>query len=73
MNFETLCAGQFTLSIQLIKPKLSCHMFVSRSISNQLTIGSYVSVRSSRYDEARGKFGEHERCVRVAKRSCFHV
>ena len=24
-----------------------------------LTIGSYVSVRSSRY-EARGKFGEHE-------------
>ena len=31
----------------------------------KLTIGSYVSVRSSRY-EARGKFGEHERCVRVA-------
>ena len=30
----------------------------------QLTIGSYVSVRSSRY-EARGKFGEHERCVRA--------
>ena len=30
-----------------------------------LTIGSYVSVRSSWY-EARGKFGEHERCVRVA-------
>ena len=27
-----------------------------------LTIGSYVSVRPSRY-EARGKFGEHERCV----------
>ena len=26
-----------------------------------LTIGSYVSVRPSRY-EARGKFGEHERC-----------
>ena len=32
----------------------------------QLTIGSYVSVRSSRY-EARGRFGEHERCVRVAQ------
>ena len=32
----------------------------------QLTIGSYVSVRSSRH-EARGKFGEHERCVRVAR------
>ena len=31
-----------------------------------LTIGSYISVRSSRY-EARGKFGEHERCVRVAR------
>ena len=31
-----------------------------------LTIGSYVSMRSSRY-EARGKFGEHERCVRVAR------
>ena len=31
-----------------------------------LTIGSYVSVRSLRY-EARGKFGEHERCVRVAR------
>ena len=32
----------------------------------QLTIGSCVGVRSSRY-EAHGKFGEHERCVRVAK------
>ena len=31
-----------------------------------LTIGSYVGVRSSRY-EARGKFGEHERCIRVAR------
>ena len=27
-----------------------------------LTIGLYVSMRSSRY-EARGKFEEHERCV----------
>ena len=32
----------------------------------KLTIVSYVRVRSSRY-EARGKFGEHERCVRVAR------
>ena len=32
----------------------------------KLTISSYVGVRSSRY-EARGKFGEHERCVRVAR------
>ena len=31
----------------------------------QLTIGSYVSVCSLRY-EARRKFGEHERCIRVA-------
>ena len=30
-----------------------------------LTIGSYVSMRSSRY-EALGKFGEYQRCVRVA-------
>ena len=32
----------------------------------QLTIGSYVSMRSSRY-EAHGKFREHERCIRVAQ------
>ena len=32
----------------------------------QLTIGSYVSVHSSRY-EACEKFGEHKRCVRVAR------
>ena len=38
--------------------------FISSIIS--LTIGSDVSVRSSRY-EARGKFGKHERCVRVAR------
>ena len=31
-----------------------------------LTIGSYLSVRSSRY-EAHRKFGEHQRCVRVAQ------
>ena len=34
--------------------------------SSQLTIDSYVSVCSSSY-EAREKFGEHERCVRVAR------
>ena len=32
----------------------------------QLTIGSFVSLHSWRY-EACGKFGEHERCVRVAR------
>ena len=31
-----------------------------------LTIGSYLRVHSSRY-EADRKFGEHERCVRVAQ------
>ena len=35
-------------------------------IDTELTIDSYVSVRSSRY-EVRGKFGEHKRCVRVAR------
>ena len=34
--------------------------------SHHLTIGSYVSVRSSRY-ETREKFGERERCVTVAR------
>ena len=32
----------------------------------ELTIGSYITVHSSRY-EAHGKFGEHERCMRVAR------
>ena len=31
-----------------------------------LTVGLYISVRSSRY-AALGKFGEHERCLRVAR------
>ena len=44
-----------------------CHFVMSYCISVlKITIGSSVSVRSSRY-EARGKFGEHERCVRVAR------
>ena len=33
---------------------------LNHKTTTQLTIGSYVSVRSSRY-EARGKFGEHSR------------
>ena len=37
-----------------------------------LIIGSYVSVRSSRY-EGRRKFGEHERCVRVARGVAFQA
>ena len=40
--------------------------FAGREDLSQL-VSSYVSVRSSRY-EARGKFGQHERCViRVAR------
>ena len=37
-----------------------------------LTIGSYVSVRSSRY-EARRKFGEHERCATLASWVLFKL
>ena len=37
----------------------------SASHDRSLTIGSYVSMRSSRY-ETHGKFGEHERCIWVA-------
>ena len=36
-----------------------------KSSTCKLTIVSYVSMRSSRY-EAREKFGEHERCVRAS-------
>ena len=32
----------------------------------ELTIGLYISMHSSRY-EAHGKFGEHVRCIRVAR------
>ena len=41
--------------------------YCQNSVISHITIGSYVSVRSSRY-EARGKFGEHERCVRSCSR-----
>ena len=37
----------------------------SASHDRSLTIGSCVSMHSSRY-EAHGKFGEHERCIWVA-------
>ena len=43
----------FKLQFSLILPPLY-----------SLTIGSYISERSSRY-EACGKFGGHERCVRA--------
>ena len=35
-------------------------------VAVKLRIGSYISMRSSRY-EAHRKFGEHERCIRVAR------
>ena len=40
--------------------------FAGREDLSQL-VSSYVSVRSSRY-EARGKFGQHERCVKSCSR-----
>ena len=46
--------------------KLQYNKIKYKKKKKQLTIGSYVSVRSSRY-EAHGKFGENERCVRVAR------
>ena len=49
----------------------SAHWFLKNTyFSTNLTIGLWISVRSSRY-EARGKFGEHERCVRVARVACL--
>ena len=39
---------------------------VNHMIRIELTIGSYISVRSSRY-EAHRKFGELERCIRVSR------
>ena len=56
-------AGWVTwLEYRLIKSINNKSYFV---LSLLTTIGSYVSVHSSRY-EARRKFGERERCVRVA-------
>ena len=44
--------------------------FETQDGQNKLTIGSCVSVRSSRY-EARGKFGEHERWNLFFSRDLF--
>ena len=56
------------LFILLIVSSLSCNYLKSlcQLISVELTISSCISVRMSRY-LARGKFGEHERGVRVAR------
>ena len=51
---------------RLCTSRVICMVLIGlRLLFFYLTIGSHVSVLSSRY-EAHGKFGEHERCVRVA-------
>ena len=55
-NFFSLCSQH----LQLMERSYN-HI-----IRIELTIGSYISVRSSRY-EAHGKFGELERCIRVSR------
>ena len=60
-NFLCMCNDELFLNIfgfNKVKKQVS-------SLLIKLTIGSYISGRSSRY-EACGKFGEHERCVRDA-------
>ena len=47
-------------------PHIFFLLIIHCSLKDQLTIGSYVSIHSSRY-EARGKFGEHKRCIRVVR------
>ena len=60
---------KFNCASVLHNPLVHAHD-ISKQIPREkkisLTIGSYVGVRSSRC-EARGKFGEHERCIRVAR------
>ena len=50
---KSLPVLDFKLQFSLILPPLY-----------SLTIGSYISMRSLKY-EARGKFGGHERCARA--------
>ena len=52
---KSLLVLDFKLQFSLIFP----HLY-------SLTIGSYISVHSSRY-QAHGKFGGHKRCVRALK------
>ena len=67
--FVTSAHDQRSYHCQLMSfPKVSKCQARLLVINNRiyLTISSYVSVRLSRY-QARGKFGEHERDVRVAR------
>ena len=57
-NYFADAAAVIFLNVHIILPKYNCHF--------HLTISSCVSVRMSKY-WALGKFGEHERGVRVAR------
>ena len=57
---------QFTVQMSKLNGFGKTHRERKFVVNLNLKIGSYVSVRLSRY-EARGKFGGHERCLRVAR------
>ena len=64
--------SQYPVTCRLFLCLLVYHIFsslfeqIDKKIHKKLTIGSYVSMHSSRY-EAHRKFGEHERCIRIAQ------
>ena len=71
--FSTACFARLTPAERLVQKLLNLFMVISFFVSHQLilrasrlTIGSCVNLRILRY-ETRGKFGEHERDVRVAQ------
>ena len=60
-NFLSFCL--FIVLVKVISHNKQCSRSYNLSYS---LFNNWFGVRSSRY-EARGKFGEHERCVRVAR------
>ena len=64
--------SQYPITCHLFLFLLVYHIFsslfeqIDKKNHKKLAIGSYVSMRSSRY-EAHRKFGEHKRCVRIAR------
>ena len=69
------------LCTNILLHNITCHLFlcllvyhifsslfeqIDKKIHKKLTIGSYISMHSSRY-EAHRKFGEHKRCIRIAQ------
>ena len=71
--FSTACFARLTPAERLVQKLLNLFMVISFFVSHplilrasRLTIGSCVNLRILRY-ETRGKFGEHERDVRVAQ------